>query len=288
MSRARFADYAFRSYAERKFINALMCGVLFVAALAALIPLFSVFGYVFSKGIGAINLDFFTQLPKPVGETGGGMANAVVGTLTLIGLACCLGVPWGMSIGIYLSEYGRGKLASFARFAVDLLASTPSIIIGMFVYVLIVMPMKHFSALSGGVALGILMVPTVARNTEEILKLVPVHIREAGLALGLPRWKVILMIVVRGSMSAIATGIILSLARVAGETAPLLFTSFNNQFWGRGLDQPMAALPVQIYTYAISPFEDWHQKAWAGALVLVFLVFLVNLTTRVFLRRKGA
>jgi phosphate transport system permease protein len=287
MSRARFADYAFRSYFERKVINALMCGLLFAAALAALIPLFSVFGYVFSRGASAISWDFFTQLPKPVGEDGGGMANAVVGTVTLIALASCLGVPWGMAIGIYLSEYGRGKTASLARFSVDLLASTPSIIIGMFVYVLIVMPMKHFSALAGGIALGILMVPTVARNTEEILKLVPIHIREAGLALGLPRWKVILMIVVRGSMSSIATGIILSLARVAGETAPLLFTSFNNQYWTRAYDQPIASLPVQIYTYAISPFEDWHRKAWAGALVLVFLVFVVNLSTRLLLRRKG-
>ncbi len=281
MSKKRFSDYVFRSTRKRKAINAMMLAVLGFAAFLALVPLFSVFTYVFEKGHGALNAAFFTQLPAPVGETGGGVANAILGSVTLIGVAAVIGIPWGVSVGVYLSEYAHRKLAHWVRFAVDLLASTPSIVVGLFIYSVLVLPFRHFSALAGGAALSILMTPIIARNTEEMLKLVPLSVREAGLGLGLPRWRVILSIVLRGSFSPIATGIILSLARVAGESAPLLFTSFGNQFWGRSLLQPMAALPVQIYTYAISPFEDWHEKAWASALILILLVFVINLFARI-------
>jgi phosphate transport system permease protein len=218
----------------------------------ALTPLISVFSYVVLRGFSSLNFAFFTELPKPVGEIGGGISNSVAGTAILVALSSVIGIPWGIIIGMYLSEYGQGKLGSVVRFSVDLLASVPSIIIGLFVYALVVMPMKRFSALAGGIALAILMIPTVARTTEEILKLVPVHIREAGLALGLPRWKVILRIVLRGSLGAITTGVMLSIARVSGETAPLLFTAFGNRFWHQGLDQPIASLPVR-FTITQSP-----------------------------------
>lgn len=288
MKTRRLAELINKSYKTRKLTNLWMCGLLGFAAIVTLTPLFLVFGYLVQQGFGSLNWDFFTQLPKPVGEVGGGLANALVGTLILVGLASLLGVPWGMSIGVYLSEYGRGRIAHIARFSVDLLSSIPSIVIGLFVYAIAVVPMKRFSALAGGLALGILMTPTIARTTEELLKMVPTHIREAGLALGLPRWKVILWIVVKGSLSSIATGITLAVARVAGETAPLLFTALSNRFWTRSLDQPIASLPVQIYNYAISPFEDWHRQAWAGALVLVCLVFAINLLTRWALPRSAS
>jgi phosphate transport system permease protein len=211
--------------------------------------------------------------------------------LTLVGIASLIGVPWGILTGVYLSEYGsRQKTGSLVRFSADMLSSIPSIIIGLFVYTIVVVPMKRFSAIAGGLALAFIMIPIIARSVEELLKLVPTHIREAGLALGLPRWKVILRVVLGGSLKAILTGIMLSVARVAGETAPLLFTAFGNQFWQAGLTQPVASLPVQVYNYAISPYEDWHQKAWAGALVLVFLVFMLNITTRLIItpnRRKS-
>jgi phosphate transport system permease protein len=233
--------------------------------------------------------DLFTQLPKPVGETGGGMANALIGTVGLVGLASIVSIPWGIGAGMFLSEYGsfKPKLSSSVRFFIDILASMPSILVGLFVYSVVVISMKRFSAIAGGVALGILMIPTIARSTEEFLKLVPSHIREAGLALGLPRWKVTLRIILKGSMGAISTGIVLAIARASGETAPLLFTAFNNRFWNRGLDQPIASLPVQIYTYAISPYDDWHRQAWGGALVLLAFVFLVNLFTRLLLVKSG-
>ena len=275
-------------YTRRKWMNRWMCTFLFLMTVSALYPLCSVFLYLFSQGASTLNWDFFTQIPKPVGEVGGGMANALVGTATLVGLASLIGVPWGVGAGMYLSEYGkfRPKTASFIRFSIDILVSMPSIIIGLFVYVILVMRMKRFSALAGGVALGILMIPTIARSTEEFLKLVPSHIREAGLALGLPRWKVTLRIILRGSLGAIMTGVVLAIARASGETAPLLFTAFNNRFWNRGLDQPIASLPVQIYTYAISPYEDWQKQAWAGALVLLEFVFTVNFFTRLLLLKS--
>jgi phosphate transport system permease protein len=204
----------------------------------------------------------------------------------LITIASAIGIPWGVGTGIYLSEYGKGKLGTLVRFSADVLSSVPSIVIGLFAYALIVIPMKRFSALAGGAALGIIMIPTVARTTEELLKLVPVHIREAGLALGLPRWKVILRIILRGAKNGIVTGIILALARISGETAPLIFTALNNRFWSFALDQPTASLPVQIYSYAVSPYEEWHKQAWAGAFLLLIVVFLLNAITRILLREK--
>jgi phosphate transport system permease protein len=273
-------------YVRRKIWNRIICCALMFSAVIALIPLFSVFGYVIHKGLPAINLDFFMNLPKPIGEEGGGMANSLLGTLMLITIASAIGIPWGVGTGIYLSEYGKGKLGTLVRFSADVLSSVPSIVIGLFAYALIVIPMKRFSALAGGAALGIIMIPTVARTTEELLKLVPVHIREAGLALGLPRWKVILRIILRGAKNGIVTGIILALARISGETAPLIFTALNNRFWSFALDQPTASLPVQIYSYAVSPYEEWHKQAWAGAFLLLIVVFLLNAITRILLREK--
>jgi phosphate transport system permease protein len=284
----RFSEFIHRSHSRRRVTSVLMCVLLGAFAALALIPLLSVFAYALVQGLPALDWSFFTRLPQPVGETGGGMANALLGTATLVGLASAVGVPWGMATGIYLSEYGRDRASQAIRFAIDLLASVPSIIVGLFVYAAVVIPMKRFSALAGGIALGMLMVPTVARTTEEMLKLVPSHIREAGLALGLPRRKVILRVVVRGSLGAILTGVMLAIARVAGETAPLLFTAFGNRFWQRGLDQPIASLPVQIYTYAISPYDEWRRQAWAGALVLILFVVGVNLITRAALSRRLA
>ncbi len=276
--------YLSQGYRRRKVVDFFMRVLLGCAVAVAVLPLGSVMAYVIQKGAPALSWSFFTELPKPVGELGGGMANALVGTLILVGLASTIGIIWGGLIGIYLSEFGKGKLGTVIRFATDLLGSIPSIVVGLFVYALIVIPMKRFSALAGALALGILMIPTVARTTEELLRLVPNHIREAGLALGLPRWKVILFLVLRGALGGITTGVILAVARVAGETAPLLFTALGNQFWQRGLDQPIASLPVQIYTYAISPYEEWHRMAWAGALVLVGVVFAMNLFSRFLMR----
>jgi phosphate transport system permease protein len=270
---------------KRKLVNQFFMGLLALATLIALIPLFSVFAYVVQHGAPALNLNFFTRLPVPVGELGGGMGNAIVGTLVLVAIAGLIGVPIGIACGVYLSEYSFGKIATSLRFTIDLLASVPSIIVGLFAYALVVVPLHRFSAYAGGVALAIIMIPTIARSTEELLKLVPVHIREAGLALGIPRWRVIIRIVVRGSLSGIMTGVMLSLARAAGETAPLLFTALNSRYWPKSLDQPISSLPVQIYTYAISPYEDWHKQAWAGALLLVGFVLIMNLLMRIIIKR---
>jgi phosphate transport system permease protein len=216
------------------------------------------------------------------------MANAIVGTGILVALASLIGIPVGIGAGVYLAEYGRGKLATLLRFAIDLLASVPSIIVGLFAYAMLVVPLKRFSALAGACALAVIMIPIVARTTEELLRLVPQHIREAGLGLGIPRWKVILRIVLRGSLGGIATGVMLAIARAAGETAPLLFTALNNQFWSHRLDEPIASLPMQIYTYAISPYDEWHRQAWGGALLLMIFVLGLNLGTRAILRRQPA
>jgi phosphate transport system permease protein len=268
---------------RRKLFNWLMVAFLFSMALVAIAPLLNIFVYVIRQGGPALSWEFLTSLPKPVGETGGGMGHAVLGTAMMVGLASALGIPLGIAAGVFLSEYGNGKLARTLRFANDILVSVPSIIIGLFAYAIIVKPMGRFSALAGGFSLAVIMVPVIANTAEELLRLVPVHIREAGLALGIPRWKVILRIVLRGSLPGITAGIMLAVARAAGETAPLLITALNSRFWPRGLDQPMASIPVQIYNFAISPYEDWHKQAWAGALLLVGLVFLLNLGTRIFL-----
>ena len=257
-----------------------MQGVLIGAGVLAVLPLLSVFLYVLQKGLGGVNFAFFTALPKPVGEEGGGMANALWGSLTLLGMASLIGIPWGIAAGVYLADYGRGKFARVTRFVTDVLASIPSIILGLFIYGLVVVAMKRFSALAGALALAVIMVPIVTRTTEEVIRLIPAHIREAGLALGIPRWKVTIFIVMRGALGGMTTGVMLAIARVAGETAPLLLTAFSNRFWNRGIDQPIASLPVQIYNYAVSPYDDWHRQAWAAALVLVALVFALNVATR--------
>jgi phosphate transport system permease protein len=265
---------------KRKVANVLMWGGTVAATLLALLPLFLVVYYLLAQGLPALNLAFFTNLPKPVGETGGGMANAIVGTVILIGIAGVIGIPIGLFGGIFLAEFGNNRLGGFMRFCADVLASVPSIVIGILVYSIIVMPMKHFSALSGGIALGMMMIPMVMRNTEEMIRMVPRSQREASLALGATHFTTLFRIVMLSAKGGVITGILLAVARVAGETAPLLFTAFGNRFWSTNLDQPIASLPVQIFTYAIAPYDDWHAQAWAGALVLVFLIFLINVAAR--------
>lgn len=261
----------------------LLCSL---SAVLALIPLILIMIYVIAQGAAAINIDFFTQLPKPVGESGGGMGNAIMGSLFLIGIAGAIGIPAGVLIGIYLSEYRSPRFNWLVRLLADVLSGVPSIIIGVFVFTLLVLTMKRFSALAGGIALAILMLPIVARTTEEMLRQVPDTLREASLALGIPRWRTIISIIVKTAGGGIITGIMLALARVAGETAPLLFTALNSRTWPTALDQPIASLPVQIYTYAISPYEEWHQQAWAGSLILVLLVLFLSMASKLYFGRK--
>ena len=266
--------------------NVLMQAVTLTCALLVILPLVLIFFHLIKSGIGAVNLDFFTKLPKPVGEAGGGMANAIVGTFILLGLAALIGVPIGTLGGIYLSEYGTSKLNWWIRFSADILNGVPSIIWGIMVYALVVVPMKGFSTWAGGIVLGMMMIPLIIRTTEEVLQLVPNGYREASLALGIARWRTVIHIIVRTALKGIITGILLALARVAGETAPLLFTAFGNRFWTHNLSDPIAALPLQIFTYAISPYEDWHRQAWAGALVLLLLISVVNVSVRVLTRDR--
>jgi phosphate transport system permease protein len=275
-----------RKSKRRKITNVIMLSFCISAGLVAIIPLIYIFVYTTSKGISSLDLDFFTQLPKPVGEEGSGMANAIVGTVILVGLGASFGIPVGILAGIYVSEYSKSILANIVKFVTDVLSGIPSIVIGIFAYGIIVLPMQRFSAIAGGFALGILMIPIITRTTEEMLKLVPYNLREASLALGVTKWTTTIRIVLRTALPGIITGILLALARAAGETAPLLFTSFGNAFWQTTLDAPMASLPVQIFSYAISPYEDWHKKAWAGAFVLIFLVFIFSLITRIISRNK--
>jgi phosphate transport system permease protein len=279
-------EYGLRTYRWRKFKNHAMSVAAMLCVLLALVPLFLIFSYTVGQGIGAINIDFFLQMPKPVGETGGGMANALVGTLILIGLGSILGLPVGIIAGIYLSEYGDNRFGTSVRFLTDVLSGIPSIVVGVVAYILVVIPMKTFSALAGGVALGILMIPMVTRTTEEMIRLVPQSYREAGLALGLPQWKTIVRIVLPTALKGITTGVILSIARAAGETAPLLFTALGNRFWSTSIKEPIASLTVFIYDYAKSPFEDWIQQAWAAALVLIVLIFFLNLLFRIATRGR--
>jgi phosphate transport system permease protein len=250
-------------------------GLAVLATVLVVAPLVAIFVYLVYKGASSLNLDFFTQIPKPVGESGGGMANAIGGSAMLLGLGSLIGVPIGIGGGIFLAEFGRGtKLANAVRFTADVLNGVPSIVMGIAAYSLVVVPQGHFSAFSGGVALGIMMIPTVCRTTEEMLLMVPNAVREAALALGVPNWRSVLAITVKTASPGIITGCMLAFARVAGETAPLIFTAFGNAFWSSNLNQPIAALPLQIYVYAISPYEDWHRLAWAGALVLIVLIVL--------------
>ena len=243
-----------------------------LAAVLVLVPLLAIFVYLVIKGIGSVNIAFLTQTPKPPGELGGGMANAIVGTGIILAVASLIGLPLGIGSGIYLAEYGRNRFGDLIRFTADVLNGVPSIVIGIAVYSLIVVRQKHFSAFSGGVALGIMMIPTVARATEEMLLMVPNVIREAAYGLGIPKWRTTLSVSLRTASAGVITGCMLAFARVAGETAPLLFTAFGNQFWNLKLNQPTAALSLQVYTYAISPYDDWHKQAWAGALILIVLI----------------
>jgi phosphate transport system permease protein len=265
----------------RRVVNVAMSIGTGLAAGLVVLPLLVIFGFLMYQGVVALNVDFFTHLPKPVGEPGGGMANAIVGTLILVSLAACLGLPLGILGGLYLAESRDRRLPWIARFLADVLNGVPSIVIGIFAYGVAVLPFRRFSALAGGFALAIIMLPIVIRTSEELVRLVPSSMREAALALGIPEWKVLLRIVLPTARAGIITGVMVAVARVAGETAPLLFTAFGNRFWHQGLDQPIAALPLQIFAYAISPYDDWHRQAWAGALVLIGMVFVVSLAARV-------
>lgn len=269
---------------RRYLVNKVMVGLCGLAAALALVPLLSLLLYVLSQGLKQFRPGFFIHLPTPVGVPGGGMANAIVGTLTLMAIASLVGLPVGVFAGVYLAEFGKkGRFAWCVRFTADVLSGVPSIVTGIVAYTLIVKSMGHFSALAGGVALGFMMIPIVTRTTEELVKMIPHSLREAAWALGIPQWKTVMSIVIRTARSGILTGVLLAIARVSGETAPLLFTSFNNQFWS-GIDQPTASLTVQVFTYAISPFDDWHQQAWTGALVLLILVLSINLAAKLFFK----
>lgn len=269
---------------HRKCINGTMLCAMGLCAVLALVPLALVLVKLLQLGLQSLSWSFFVEMPAPVGELGGGMANAIVGSIILITLASCIGLPVGILGGIYLAEFGRSKLAFTVRYAADLLNGTPSIVIGIFIYTLLVLPTRQFSALAGGVALGVMMLPTVMRTTEEMLKLVPHSLREASLALGVSEWRTIWSVVLSTGRAGIITGALLAIARISGETAPLLFTAFGNRFWNTDLGQPMAALPLQIFAYAISPYDDWQHQAWTGALILISLVFCLNVGARLFKR----
>jgi phosphate transport system permease protein len=274
-----------KSTAWRKLKSHIIVALCAASVVLALIPLGMILFFVVAQGITSLNWNFFFKMPTPVGEPGGGMANAILGTLIVTGLGALFAIPVGVTAGVYAAEYAGSKLASSVRFAADTLNGVPSIVIGVFVYGLVVLPMKQFSALAGGVALGIMMIPIIARTTEELVKLVPVSLREGALALGATRARAVFTVVLPAALPGIITGIVLALARIAGETAPLLFTSFNNQFWNTRLTQPISTLTVQVYTYAISPAEDWHRQAWAGSLVLVGIVLLCSVLARFATRR---
>jgi phosphate transport system permease protein len=273
-------------YAHRRRVNALMFGLTAVCAFVAAGTLLGILGYIAWQGLSAVSWSFLVNLPKPVGEAGGGIANSILGSAEVVGLGALIGVPVGVLAGVYLAEYGRGRYAFCVRYAADVLNGVPSIVIGLFAYALVVKPLKHFSALSGALALALIMVPIVLRNTEEFLRLVPDTLREAALALGLPRWKVVLRVVLPTAGRGIVTGALLAVARVSGETAPLIFTAFGNRFWGDGLLNPVATLPHTIYTYAIAPYDDWHRQAWAAALILMAFVLAVNGAARLWLRPR--
>ncbi len=272
----------------RKIKSALASTIAFLSAILVIAPLGLVFFHLLVNGAGSVNWDFFTKLPAPVGAAGGGMANAIVGSLELLAFAGVIGIPIGVLGGVYLAEYGSARINSILRFLADVLNGIPSITWGVVVYGLVVLRFKGFSAYAGGLALGLIMIPLILRTTEEVVLLVPNGYREAALALGVSRWKTIVHIVMKTASRGIITGILLALARVGGETAPLLFTAFGNRFWNHSLNQPIAALPLQIFTYSISPYDDWHRQAWAGALVLVTGVFCVNVIVRILTRGHAA
>jgi phosphate transport system permease protein len=275
-----------RGLARRRGTSVVMVALTCAAAALAIVPLIAILAYLLKQGAGALSLDFFTNMPRPVGEAGGGMANAIVGTLILIGIASAVGLPIGIGAGLYLAERGGTKLADLVRFLADVLNGLPSIVMGIFAWQFLVRPIGHFSALAGGAAIGSMMIPLVTRTTEEMVRTVPQSLREAALALGYPRWRTSLQIVLRTALGGIVTGVLVAVARVAGETAPLLFTAFGNQFWSTQVTQPIAALPLQVFVYAISPYDEWHAQAWAGALVLIALVLVISVLARFAVRSR--
>lgn len=292
MGAASSVDFArkleMKTSPRRKIVNAIMLSLSGVCTVIVISVLFFILGYLLWHGSRSLNLDFFTKLPKPSGETGGGMANAIVGSAKVLLMATLTGVPLGFLAGVYLAEYSSKGFAFTLRYVVDLLNGVPSIVIGIVAYALVVRPMKHFSALAGGIALGIMMIPIAVRTTEEFLNAVPNPMREGALALGATKAKTVFTVVVPAAISGLVSGMMLNLARVAGETAPLLFTALGNMFWSRGLMQPTATLPVMIYSYAIAPEEDLHQQAWAAGFVLLSLVLVVNVTARLIIARGPA
>jgi phosphate transport system permease protein len=269
---------------RRRLTDHAMTGIAILTVILVLVPLIAIFGYLLFRGLASVNWAFLTQTPRPPGEAGGGVANGIVGSMMILGVASLLGVPLGIGAGIYLAEYGRDRLGDTVRFTADVLNGVPSIVIGIVAYAIVVLGW-HFSALAGGVALAIMMVPTISRTTEEMLLLVPQALREAAYGLGVPRWRTTLSITLRSATSGVITGVMLAFARVAGETAPLLFTTLGNEFWNLRLDQPTAALPLQVYKYAQSPYDDWHRQAWAGALVLILLIVSAIAAVRYAVRR---
>ncbi len=271
---------------RRHATSGVMISLTYLAAVLATLPLLLILFHLLKKGASSISLDFFTRMPQPVGEAGGGMANAIVGTLMVIGIACAVGLPLGIGGGLFLLENRGTRFANAVRFLSDVLNGLPSIVLGIFAWEFLVRPVGHFSALAGGIALGAMMVPLVTRTTEEMLSVVPTSLREAALALGYPRWRTSLAIVLRTALAGIVTGALVAVARIAGETAPLLFTAFGNQFWSIKLTEPIAALPLQIFTYAISPYAEWHSLAWAGALVLIGMVLIISIVARAVTRAR--
>lgn len=271
---------------RRHVVSGVMISLTYLAAVLATLPLLLILFHLLKKGASSISLDFFTNMPQPVGEAGGGMANAIVGTLMLISIACAVGLPLGIGGGLFLLENRGTRFANIVRFLSDVLNGLPSIVLGIFAWEFLVRPIGHFSALAGGIALGAMMVPLLTRTTEEMLSVVPISLREAALALGYPRWRASLSIVLRTALAGIVTGALVAVARIAGETAPLLFTAFGNQFWSTKIGEPIAALPLQIFTYAISPYAEWHSLAWAGALVLIGMVLIISLIARAVTKTK--
>jgi phosphate transport system permease protein len=280
------AERTVRSIRRRRIRSSIMVGLMYAAAVLAILPLILIIIHLLRLGGSAVNWAFFTQMPRPPGEHGGGMANAIVGTLILLGISSVVGLPVGIGAGLYLAEKRVTPLATTVRFLADVLNGLPSIVMGIFAWELLVKPVNHFSALAGGAALGAMMIPMVTRTTEEMVRLVPISLREAALALGYSRWRTSLSIVLRTALGGIVTGALVAMARIAGETAPLLFTALGNSFWSTSLKAPIAALPLQIFTYAITPYDDWVAQAWAGALVLVAIVFVISLAARIVTRRR--
>jgi len=276
---------------RRRLSNWIALGSITLAALIVTVPLFLILGTVVLRGLGTFNWAFLTQIPKPIGEEGGGMGNAILGSVLLLGFASLIGVPLGIGAGIFLAEYGRNKFGNIVRFTADVLNGVPSVVIGMTAWALVVVPQGHFSLLSGSVALGIMMIPVISRTTEEVLLLVPQSIREAALGLGIPKWRTIISVVLRSASAGIVTSVILAFVRIAGESAPLMFTAFGNEFWSSNPNQPVAALPLQIYKYAIQPYEQAHAQAWTAALVLISMIVLTVVFVRFIVGRgviKGA